>query len=86
MTNNAIIPGRYYRHFKGQIYKVIGVALFTETDEPLVIYQAQYDDFKLFARPLEMFTEKLDASCYPNATQKFRFELIDEKDNDLPQF
>lgn len=80
MTNNIILPGRYYRHFKGKIYKVIGVALHTETDEQLVIYQAQYDDFKLFARPLAMFTEEIDHSCYPEAKQKFRFELIDDEE------
>ena len=78
MATNIVSPGRYYRHFKGKVYKVIGIALHTETGEQMVIYEAQYDDFKLFARPLEMFAEEIDPKQYPEAKQKFRFELIDD--------
>lgn len=80
MSDYKIIPGKYYRHFKGKIYKVIGIALHTETNEQLVIYQAQYDDFKLFARPLEMFAGLVDPTEYPDAKQRYRFELIDQCD------
>lgn len=79
MPSDFISPGQYYRHFKGNIYKVIGIALHTETNEQLVIYQAQYGSFNLFARPISMFHEEIDPQKYPNAKQKFRFELIDEK-------
>lgn len=80
MSDYKIIPGKYYRHFKGKIYKVIGIALHTETNEQLVIYQAQYDDFKLFARPLEMFAGLVDPTEYPDAKQRYRFEPIDQCD------
>lgn len=44
-----------YRHFKGDVYKVIGVARHTETYELLVIYQNPDDDSKQWARPISMF-------------------------------
>lgn len=48
-------PGRY-RHYKGPLYEVIGVARHSETEEPLVVYRALYGDHGLWVRPLAMFT------------------------------
>ena len=36
-------PGKY-RHFKGKEYRLIGVATHSETLEPMVVYQALYED------------------------------------------
>lgn len=44
-----------YRHKNGQLYMVLGMARHTETSEVLVVYQALYGDYGLFARPLENF-------------------------------
>lgn len=49
-------PG-VYRHYKGNLYEVIGVARHSETEEPLVVYRALYGSFGLWVRPAQMFAE-----------------------------
>lgn len=49
-------PG-IYRHYKDNLYEVIGVAQHSETHEYLVVYRALYGEFGLWVRPLSMFTE-----------------------------
>ena len=55
----ALKPG-LYQHYKGPQYKVIHVATHSETEEQLVIYQALYREFGIWARPLSMFLETVE--------------------------
>lgn len=51
---------KYYRHFKGGLYKFIGIAKDSETLEEMVVYQALYGERQMWVRPKEMFFGKVE--------------------------
>lgn len=71
-------PG-LYRHYKGQQYRVLGVARHSETEEELVIYQALYGEFGHWVRPLSMFTEAVEV----NGENVPRFALVSAENDPL---
>ena len=57
-------PGTY-RHYKGRLYQVIGIALDADTHEEVVIYRALYNSKEfgnsaLGTRPKSIFLEKVE--------------------------
>ena len=63
-----------YRHYKGNLYEVIGVARHSETLEEMVVYRALYGECGLWVRPLGMFLEsvEIDGKTVP------RFAYVEE--------
>ncbi|MGM9524704.1 MAG: DUF1653 domain-containing protein [Peptococcaceae bacterium] len=68
-----LVEGGTYRHYKGNLYKVLHLARHSETEELLVIYQALYGDYGIWARPLDMFVEDV---LLPDGTEVPRFQLV----------
>ena len=68
-----------YKHYKGNLYQVEDIAINSEDETEYVVYRALYGEKKLWVRPLDNFTSLVDKNKYPTATQKYRFELYDEK-------
>lgn len=88
MKTRTFKPGDIVQHFKREtlteekkkgnkyLYRIIGTATHTETREPMMVYQALYDDCGIYVRPLHMFLSPVDDVKYPYIRQKYRFELI----------
>lgn len=60
-----------YEHYKGNKYRVIGVAKHSETLEEMVVYEALYGEGGLYVRPLDMFLENVEVSG--ETVPRFRF-------------
>ena len=67
---------KYYRHFKGGYYRLIGIAMDSETQEEKVVYQALYGDGQMWVRPKEMFFEKVERDG--KVIERFQEVSLDE--------
>lgn len=62
-----------YQHYKGNQYRVMGVARHSETEEELVVYRPMYGEAGLWVRPKSMFVEQVQTSD----GLKQRFSLLE---------
>ena len=66
------MEGKIYKHYKGNLYKVLCIANHSENLEKMVVYQALYGNCEIWARPLSMWSEKV----LVDGKQISRFEEI----------
>ena len=71
--------GKTYRHFKGDLYEVVDIAVHSENAGVLVIYKSKKDPALVWARPLDMFLSDVDKYKYPLARQDQRFVEVTEE-------
>ena len=62
-----------YRHYKGNLYKVMMTARHSETEEWMVVYKALYGEEGFWVRPYEMFIGKVEV----DGQMVERFEKIE---------
>ena len=51
--------GKTYRHYKGNMYKIIAMAKHSETLEDMIVYSSVVDN-KTWVRPYSMWNETVD--------------------------
>ena len=68
-NHQEIAIGKLYRHYKGNVYKIIGFAKHSETYEDMIVYEA-LSDKRTWVRPKNMWNEMIDENT-------IRFTLLD---------
>ena len=70
------LAGKYFKHFKGRIYRNESLAKDSETQEVFVVYKAMYDDGQTWIRPVTSFMEIVERDGVPHQ----RFQPITDED------
>lgn len=68
------------KHFKGNLYVIVGIAKEATNSDELrdkVVYRRLDRTGGIWVRDLDEFNSEVDHEKYPDATQKFRFELVE---------
>lgn len=76
--NKTNIKLGFYRHFKGTIVEVVGIALHSETEEEMVVYLhpdpvKEKPENTMWVRPIDMFLEEVDKPEIPYKGPRFTF-------------
>lgn len=73
LTERRLTKARYFEHFKGGKYKLIGFGKDSETLEDVVVYQALYGAGQIWVRPYDIFFSKV---TLPDGTEVDRFSEL----------
>ena len=77
LMERKVEVGQVYRHFKGNVYEVIALAVNADNREDVVVYKSLSKD-KVFVRSYSGFISEVNKEKYPDVTQKYRFELVSD--------
>lgn len=66
--------GGIYKHFKGNQYKVINIAIHSETEEKMVVYMKLYGDYSVWVRPYSMFIDM--KTIDGESVQRFKLQEV----------
>ena len=66
-----IIIGKTYKHYKGNMYKIIAFARHSETGEDMIVYQSLKNK-DVWVRPKSMWNEEINENT-------LRFTLVENK-------
>ena len=79
LSEKCVVPeewkagiGHDFRHYKGKMYRLVGLAPHSETLEPMAVYQQLYGEFGLWVRPAKMFFEEIEV----DGVRRSRFERM----------
>ncbi len=74
LTGTVPKPRETYKHYKGDLYEVVGLAIHSNDDIWMVVYKPLYDnaDAEMFTRPLSEWNEEV----LWNGEKVSRFRLV----------
>ena len=75
LSERRLTKNRYFQHFRGGKYKLIGFGKDSETLEDVVVYKALYDAGQIWVRPQDIFFSKVKDE---NGNEVERFKEISE--------
>lgn len=80
MTQRDIVVGKTYRHFSGNYFRVICIAVdsTSQDNKEVVVYETLGNKHIIYTRPVELFNEKVDHEKYKDVLQTYKFEPIEE--------
>lgn len=67
-----------YRHYKGGLYYVVGIAGDHETLDEYVVYHSIEGDCEMFIRPIKNFLSEVPNERVNTTMQRHRFERIEK--------
>ena len=75
MSVRKIEIGGIYKHIRGHVYEVIGIAKDSDTLNEKIVYK-NVETGELWLRDEDEFLSKVDKNKYPDIEQIYRFELM----------
>lgn len=82
-SGRTLKAGQVYKHFKGNKYSiVIPCVCDTEDLKEYVIYHGNDNKRRMWARPISEFLSEVDHVKYPDVEQQFRFELVEDNEDE----